>query len=73
MTPAGARVTEPDLPVAGPPAAASRRPVVAPLAPDRYEIRFTADAETGEMLRLAPDLLGHAVPTADPAETIKRA
>jgi hypothetical protein len=73
MTPAGAGVTEPDLPVARPPAAASRRPVVAPLAPDRYEIRFTADAETCDMLRLAQDLLGHAVPTADPAETIKRA
>jgi len=72
-TPAGISVTEPTPPVPAPPAPATRRPVVAPLAPDRYEIRFTADAETCEMLRLAQDMLRHAVPTGAPAETIKRA
>jgi hypothetical protein len=69
MAPAASPATRPVAPVPAP----SRRPVVAPLAPDRYEIRFTADAETCEMLRLAQDMLRHAVPTGDPAETIKRA
>jgi len=60
---------------AGPPAApaATRGPVITPLAPERYQVRFTADAETCEMLRLAQDMLRHAIPTGDPAETIKRA
>ena len=53
--------------------APARRPVVSPLAPDRYEIRFTASAQTREKLRLAQDLLRHAVPSGDPAEVIDRA
>src|SRR5438445_8698698 len=52
---------------------AARRPVVSPLAPDRYEIRFTANAETREKLRLAQDLLRHVIPTGDVAEVIDRA
>ena len=51
----------------------TRRPVVAPLSPGRYEIRFTARGETCEKLRQAQDLLRHAVPTGDPAEIIDRA
>jgi len=51
----------------------SRRPLVAPLSPGRYEVRFTARAQTCEKLRLAQDLLRHAVPTGDPAEVIDRA
>jgi hypothetical protein len=49
------------------------RPVVSPLAPDRYEIRFTASAQTREKLHLAQDLLRHAIPTGDLAEVIDRA
>jgi hypothetical protein len=56
--------------LAPPPA---RRPLVKPLAPDRYEIRFTASARTREKLRLAQDLLRHAIPTGDLAEVIDRA
>jgi hypothetical protein len=52
---------------------ASRRPLVRPLAPQRYEIRFTARAETREKLRQAQDLLRHAVPSGDPAEIFDRA
>ncbi len=52
---------------------AARRPVVSPLAPDRYEIRFTANAETREKVRLAQDLLRHVIPTGDVAEVIDRA
>jgi hypothetical protein len=53
--------------------APGRRPLVSPVAPDRYEIRFTASAGTCEKLRLAQDILRHAVTTADPAEIIDRA
>jgi hypothetical protein len=55
------------------PPAPARRPVVSPLAPDRYEIRFTASAQTREKLHLAQDLLRHAIPTGDLAEVIDRA
>jgi hypothetical protein len=47
--------------------------VVRPLAADRYEIRFTATAPTRDKLRLATDLLRHAVPDGDMAEVIDRA
>lgn len=49
------------------------KPVVCPLSPDRYRIQFTAGAATCEKLRLAQDLLRHAVPTGDPAEIFDRA
>jgi hypothetical protein len=48
-----------------PPAAPSIRPTVTPLAADRYQIRFTATAETHQKLRQAQDLLGHSVPKGD--------
>jgi hypothetical protein len=50
-----------------------RRPVVSPLASDRYQIRFTASAQTCEKLRLAQDLLRHAVPDGDTAAIFDRA
>src|SRR5712692_2903976 len=53
--------------------ASARRPVVSPLAPARYEIRFTANAQTREKLRQAQDLLRHAIPTGEVAEVIDRA
>jgi len=61
------------LPLAPTTPAPPRRPLVVPLAPDRYEIRFTASAETRENLRLAQDLLRHAIPSGDPAQIIDRA
>jgi hypothetical protein len=51
----------------------ARRLVLRPLAPDRYEIRFTASAQTREKLRQAQDLLRHAIPSGDLAEVIDRA
>ncbi|HYU40861.1 MAG TPA: hypothetical protein VEQ84_01795 [Vicinamibacteria bacterium] len=51
----------------------SKPALVRPLAPERYEIRFTASAETRALLREAQDLLGHAVPTGDLAIVIHRA
>jgi hypothetical protein len=44
-----------------------------PLAPDRYEIRFTASAATCEKLRRAQDLLRHRIPNGDVAEIVDRA
>jgi hypothetical protein len=67
-----APVTAPVL-AALPAPAPNRRPLVSPLSPDRYEIRFTASAEMREKLRLAQDLLRHAVPNGDPAEIFDRA
>jgi hypothetical protein len=65
------------LPLAGGSQAAftapARPPVVSPLAPDRYEIRFTASAQTRDKLRRAQDLLRHAVPGGDLAEVFDRA
>ena len=74
---AAAIVAVSSLPVASPsppplPVQTSR-PVLKPLAADRYEIRFTATADTREKLRLAQDLLRHAVPNGDVAQVIDRA
>ena len=54
--------------IPGPP-----RPVVEPLAPDRYRVTFTANAEMCEKLQLAQDLLSHAVPGGDLAQVFARA
>src|SRR6058998_1389925 len=44
------------------PPAPPRPQVVTPLAPDRYKVQFTVSAKTCEKLRLAQDLLRHAIP-----------
>jgi hypothetical protein len=49
------------------------RPSVAPLAPDRYKVQFTASAATCAKLRRAQDLLRHAVPDGDLGEIVDRA
>jgi len=49
------------------------RSTVRPIAAERYEVRFTATAEMRERLRLAQDLLGHAVPSGDLAQVFDRA
>jgi hypothetical protein len=53
--------------------APSKPPLVRPLAPERYEVRFTADGETRRLLREAQDLLGHALPTGDLGAVFHRA
>ena len=50
-----------------------RRAVVAPLAPERYKIQFTASQQTYEKLRRAQELLRHAIPNGDPAAVFDRA
>jgi hypothetical protein len=51
---------------------ATPRPLIQPLAPDRYRVTFTADEETCGMLEFARDLLRHALPNGEPAEIVKR-
>jgi hypothetical protein len=46
---------------------------VTPLSPDRYKLQVTIDGETLERLRLAKDMLGHAVPSGDDAAVLDRA
>jgi hypothetical protein len=58
---------------AAPALSVAPRSIVRPLAPERYEIRFTASADTGDKLRLAQDLLGHAVPSGDLDQVFNRA
>jgi len=50
-----------------------RPAVVAPLAPQRYKVQFTASAETYEKLRRAQALLRHQIPDGDPAAIFDRA
>jgi hypothetical protein len=51
----------------------SKPALVRPLAPARYEIRFTVSAETRDLMRDAQDLLGHAIPNGDLAAVFHRA
>ncbi|MGH2372676.1 MAG: HNH endonuclease, partial [bacterium] len=51
----------------------ARPAVVAPLAPQRYKIQFTANSETYEKLRRAQDLLRHQIPDGDVGQIIDRA
>jgi hypothetical protein len=54
------------------PAPASKA-AVTPLSPDRYKLQLTIAGETLEKLRLAQDMLGHAVPDGDGAKVLDRA
>lgn len=49
------------------------RPVLAPLAADRYLLKVTVSGETHAKLRRAQDLLRHTIPTGDPAAILDRA
>jgi hypothetical protein len=46
---------------------------VAPLSPDRYRLQVTIGLETLEKLRLARDMLRHAIPSGDEAAVLDRA
>ncbi len=51
----------------------ARPAVVAPLAPERYKIQFTASRDVHDKLRRAQDLLRHAIPDGDVAAIFDRA
>jgi hypothetical protein len=46
---------------------------LAPLAPDRYRLQLTIDAETRDMLQEARDLLSHTLARGDDLAVLKRA
>jgi len=48
-------------------------PAVVPLSPDRYRLQLTIGVETLEKLRLARDMLRHAIPSGDDAAVLDRA
>ncbi len=62
-------------PVPAHPAAPSQgsAPAATALAPERYKFQVTISAGTLEKLRLAKDMLGHAVPTGNEAAVLDRA
>ena len=60
-------------PPAVPPARATKRPEVAPIAPDRFRVQFTIDEETENKLRRIQELLKREIPDGDPAAIFDRA
>jgi hypothetical protein len=48
-------------------------PPIAPIAPDRYKLQLTISGNTLAKLRLAQDMLGHAIPSGDESEVLDRA
>lgn len=51
----------------------SHRPVVAPVAPERYRLQITLGQETHDRLRRLQDLMRREVPDGDPAAIVDRA
>jgi len=49
------------------------RAAVTPLSPDRYKLQLTIGGDTLEKLRLAKDVLSHAIPSGDDAAVLDRA
>ena len=49
------------------------RAAVTPLSPDRYKLQLTIGGATLEKLRLAKDMLSHAIPSGDDAAVLDRA
>jgi hypothetical protein len=49
------------------------RATVTPLSPDRYKLQLTIGGDTLEKLRLAKDMLSHAIPSGDDAAVLDRA
>jgi hypothetical protein len=49
------------------------RGAVTPLSPDRYKLQLTIGGDTLEKLRLAKDMLSHALPSGDDAAVLDRA
>jgi 5-methylcytosine-specific restriction endonuclease McrA len=70
-----ARRADQAIPLATPEnvAAAAPRAKIAPLSASHFAMQLTIDRETHEQLRYAQALLGHAVPSGDVAQVLKRA
>ena len=66
-------VPDPPTPVLAVHPLPAHPPAVTPLSPDRYKLQLTIGGETLEKLRLAKDMLGHAIPSGDEAAILDRA
>jgi hypothetical protein len=66
-------VDSPELPPEAVSTPRGRPAVLAPLAPQRYKVQFTASAEAVKKFRLAQELLRHQIPDGDPAAIFDRA
>ena len=71
MPPAASPIGLPTVPPTVP--AAAGIAAVSTLSPNRYKIQMTIGGDTLEKLRLAKDLLRHAIPTGDDAAIVDRA
>jgi len=60
-------------PASQPTAPPHTRAVVHPLSPDRYKLQLTISGDTLEKLRLAKDMLRHALPSGDDGAILERA
>jgi hypothetical protein len=63
---------EPALGLAQPAASARRAEELRPVSADQYLVKFIASAAMRDKLRMAQDLLRHAVPDGDVAEVLER-
>ena len=68
-TTSGAGITSSGQPPYGSPPA----PGVVPLSPERFKVQFTIGVQTLEKMRLAQDMLRHAIPSGDQAAIFDRA
>ena len=56
-----------------PPYGSPPAPGVVPLSPERFKVQFTIGVQTLEKMRLAQDMLRHAIPSGDQAAIFDRA
>jgi hypothetical protein len=70
---AGPLTAPPGAAVSSRPAAAARPATLGPLSPDRYKLQLTIAGDTVEKLRLAKDMLRHAIPSGNEATVLDRA
>jgi hypothetical protein len=74
VVPQGAAAPLAPGPAPAPPASQKPSPAtVTALAPDRYKVQLTVGGDTLEKLRLAKDMLRHAIPAGDDAALFDRA
>ena len=65
--------SEPASCVPAPPPSANARPVIQPLAPERYKLQLTIAKDTHDTLRQLQNLLRHSISDGDPSRIVDRA
>lgn len=72
-SPEGTLLAGPGTAPAAPVPIGEKRPIVAPLAPERYRVQFTIGEETERKLRRLQTLLRREIPSGDPGVIFDRA